>query len=268
VRDWWTFESPFGPSTYVITGDQGGDWFFDTDNQDTAFFNAQTDISRLGPVRKSDLAGSQGGDRVDFFHWPPTENETWDTQWDYQPVTITTVEVTNTTATYEATNATGLVYRYVYDSEVEWFAIIESFAPDGTVGFTFEHSDHGSNYTGEVYRWTLEDLYEFEGTGPMQAGVDNVAVPAGMTDLWLSAHIDCPSNSGYTLAIGPVDASAATDTWEAASQCVNSYDFEDVIVEPPVAGTWLVAREWSGGPEQMFGRLHLLGRTLETIPIG
>ena len=61
----------------------------DTAAPDRAFQDAREDVSRLGPQRKSDLAGSQGDDRVQFFQWPLVDGKSWSTRWDHQPVTIT-----------------------------------------------------------------------------------------------------------------------------------------------------------------------------------
>src|SRR5437868_1566344 len=63
VGDWWNFTSPTGALSYVVSGESATEYTFDTDSSSLAFFNAQSDVSTLGPIRKADLAGSQGDGR-------------------------------------------------------------------------------------------------------------------------------------------------------------------------------------------------------------
>ena len=131
LGDWWTYDTPFGESTYVVTADQGSDWFLDTTNPETAFLDARTDVSRLGPQRKSDLAGSQGAERVEFFRWPLSDGASWMTTWDGEDVTVTASAGPDGSFDFLAENATAPMYRYTYLPATGWFGELRHLGADG-----------------------------------------------------------------------------------------------------------------------------------------
>ena len=270
VRDFWTYDTPFGEATYVVTEDAGQDWILDITNQDTAWYDAQTDVSRLGPVRKSDLAGSQGSDRVEFFHWPVTMNDTWQTTWDGLALTIQVLEVDEDSALFSAVNATGgLVYAYEYDEEFRWFETLTSYDAAGAEAFSLSISEHGHNFTGDVYRWTFETLVDYAALGPGNLDVQQVTVGDAVTDLWLRLAVQCDENGGYSYALYPAGSTAVEDGYEAGDQCTPpGHIQEGPVVEAPAPGQWASVVLSGGGPTPVDAEVLLLARTLETIAVG
>jgi hypothetical protein len=204
VGDAWTYKVGSDKATYVVTGETGGDWTMETDSPERAFQNLRDDVSRLGPQRKSDLAGSQGTDRVEFFQWPLTEGKTWGTQWDHHPVTITAHLVAGA-AHLEARAANGtLVYRYTYDAATRWFHELHHYAADGSelIGFTLEAAVH--NWTGAIARWDLKTVTD--GHGDLSQGFAGSAtydVPLTATDVWLDVALTCATGTA-TIGTAPL----------------------------------------------------------------
>lgn len=202
VGDWWSYLVDVGPgeegapTTYVITADKGSDWWMDTDSPDRAFQDARDDISRLGPQRKSDLAGSQGSDRVEFFHWPLTADDTWTTRWDHQDLDIRvhSIDVAAGTARLMAHNATQMVYDYTYDADVGWFQSLSRFGPDATVAVSFNLHKSGHNWTGEFATWDLDFVIGLAGPlGEPPPPTQVYEVPLTATDVWVHASLHCTS---------------------------------------------------------------------------
>jgi len=166
VGDWWSYGVSLGgdgggaPTVYVVSEDLGSDWRVDTDSDERAFQDARDDISRLGPQRKSDLAGSQGSDRVEYFRFPIEANATWTTRWDRQDVTIRVESVDGRGATLAAHNATHRMYTYRYDAAAGWFQRLDRHGPDGAVAFSLLLLDHGTSWKGTAVRWTLVELLD------------------------------------------------------------------------------------------------------------
>lgn len=278
VGDWWTYGIEVGPeeeglTTYVVTKDTGSDWWMDTDSPERAFQDARNDISRLGPQRKSDLAGSQDDDRVAFFRWPLAADDTWTTRWDRQDVTITVAAVDERGADLTASNATHLVYSYRYDADAGWFQRLDRHGPDGDVVFTLLLQDHGSAWQGTAVRWTLDVLLEEEGPPMMpNLGVNaqpGVTVPAGATDLWLAYTIPCQGQGGgYSIDLRPEDPMSGDTPYQASGQCSGDVSFAGVAVAAPQADDWLLAMSFGSSPTPTGLSYELLARTLVEVPVG
>lgn len=94
VRDAWTVTtgSPGGESasnTFVVTASSGTTYTLASTGVEPAVYDALFDISFIGPMRASDLAGSQAGAAVKFFDFPLTNGKTWSTTWDGLEVRVT-----------------------------------------------------------------------------------------------------------------------------------------------------------------------------------
>ena len=242
--DAWTFAAANGTLvSYVVTEDKGTDWWMDTDSAERAFADARDDVSRLGPQRKSDLAGSQGSDRVAFFQWPLTDGKTWSTPWDHRPVTVTASVKDNRTAHLVAKNANGtIVYDYVYDAAAHWFSRLTHYGDDGQeqIAFTLDHASH--NWTGKVVRYGIKELYQGVAGG---GGSDTkqVQTDASASDIWMALHMRCGQAGYLTVSVTPMPPDQSGGGYEATGPCgviQPSLDFEGPL-PGTLGGTWNIA---------------------------
>ncbi len=265
VGDWWNFTSISGGSSFshVVSGDLGADWFMDTDNPTSAFRNAQDDTSYLGPVRKSDLAGSQGADRVEYLKWPLADNKTWTTRWDQQEVRLTAHLVTNDGTRVlavprfyvEARYMNGTMYAaYTYDPEVRWFSAVAFYDGRGEPQFGFQLANYGRNYPGNVVRWRLQTVVDLE--GPLSAAgvqAQNFSVPADATDVWVEFRLQCtigPAGVGVAPApfFVPDETRGAGGGPNACPQDISGAVSAGAPVPPPTGGNEIWGWAINGSP--------------------
>lgn len=265
VGDWWRWESDqLGEYHYVVTSEQGQDWIVGTDSQQTAFFHARTEVSFLGEIRKSDLAGSQNDTRVQYFDWPLVEDKTWSTTWDGVERTITVTDVSDGMATLQAHEGDRLAVSYVYDSQTGWFGEITFHGPDGSPAFTTTAVASGSDFTGEVVRWRLDAQVLGGGSLQPAASPDEATfeVPENATDIWLDLRIDCPSG-GFSFGFGPEDG----EGWGLAAPCPTNVTVTGAVIEDPAPGQWDGGMIAASPIEPGSYSFEILVRTLETVPI-
>lgn len=216
VGDYWTWTRPDGTTyTYAIAQDAGGDWLMGTDSEAVAFFDARTDISTLGAVRKSDLAGSQGSTRVEFFRFPLVANATWSTSWDAEPKDVRVTDVAQGIARLEARRADGSLYAaYSYDNATSYFGELDFFNANGTAQFGSKVTAHGRGYTGPLVSWQLNTVARLGGDlANAPVGTISFDVPVTATDVWVNLALAC--TTGFAnLGVAPapfVGAVAGTD---------------------------------------------------------
>lgn len=239
VGDHWTLASPQGGTfAHVVSGESGGDWTMDTDNPDIAFFDAQGDISFLGKVRKSDLAGSQGADRVEFLRFPLQANMSWSTTWDGNPTMIHVGKVADGKADLMAMRADGTTYAtYAYDADAGYFSRFTFFAPDGaTVGFEWSLQSSGAGFTGDLVRWSLTELFSTHGAIPT-GSASNFQVEPGFTDIYVSAALSCTAG-GVTVAVGPFTGPAEDRGYSAMGPCPIEANDAYPVAAPTAAEQW------------------------------
>jgi len=239
VGDHWTLTSDQGGTfNHVVSGESGGDWIMDTDNPDIAFFDAQGDISFLGKVRKTDLAGSQGTDRVEFLRFPLQSNMSWSTTWDGDPTMIHVSKVADDKADLLAMRADGTTYAtYVYDAEAGYFSRFTFFAPDGTtVGFEWSLQSSGSGFSGQLVRWSLTDLFSTHGAIPTGTARDFQVAP-GFTDIYVSAELSCTAGS-VTIAVGTFTGPAEDRGYSAIGPCPLQDSSAYPVAAPAAAEEW------------------------------
>jgi hypothetical protein len=263
VGDAWTYDVNGEPATYVVTSETALDWIVETDSGERAFADAREDVSRLGPQRKADLAGSQGEDRVEFFRWPLEAGKTWRTRWDQQELTIRVLGVTPASGELEALDPGGSrLYHYQYDGEAGWFSELTHFAPDGAVLVALKLTKVQHNWTGTVVRWALDEIAASSGSDGAFVG-GPFEVPAGTTDLWADYHFTCTGAAGWSVIVEPLNAGlAAQQGSNQGGQCTQ-VDATDVFQAQPEPGTWV----WSvsvGGETAEFEYTFLL-RTRDDI---
>lgn len=241
VGDYWTLESPqqdSGPFTHVVSGESGDDWLMDTDSPVIAYFDARFDISLLGKVRKSDLAGSQGSTRVEFLKFPLSTGLNWTTTWDGETMRVHAVDVKDGKALLQATRANGTLYAdYTYDSKVGYFSQFRFYLPDGvSPQFEWTLRQSGSGFAAPLMRWTLETL--FSTTGPIPSGsLGSFFVEPVYTDIWIDSRLDCLTGA-VALAVGPFTGPAEDRGYSATGPCPIQAQDAYAIASPAQAEQW------------------------------
>lgn len=193
VGDAWSITTHGGEGSamyalVVVDAGSSGYTIAATDEEITVL-DAIHDISYLGRIRTSDLAGSQQDAPVRFFDFPLTDGKTWTTTWDGFEVklTATLADAIPTpdgpkpgfriVGTHE--DATYVTYDYVPD--VGWWTGI-SF--EAGYGFTVNRVIH--NATGTYPVATAELLFEATSEAPFgMHGTGSFTVAEGQTSLLL-----------------------------------------------------------------------------------
>lgn len=253
VGDFWTYETSFGTTwNLVVTANGSSDYTVDTDDPNLAFFHDQNEVSYLGDVRKSDLAGSQGNDRVRYYAFPLEDGKTWTTPWDGVAMTITATRVSDQVYTFEAFWEDLLIYTYRYDAADRSLSDFRGYDGNGTETFTLDLVDSGTGFTGEFVRVDASIVAEEAGTGPT-ATVETLSIPAvDDGDLYLNFQVQCPSvvesvGAPFAFAIGPAEnipgavgagVEESDDGYNFASPCPLQASFSGVIGQEPNSGTW------------------------------
>jgi hypothetical protein len=271
VGDYWTLQSPQGGTfTHAVSGESASDWTMDTDNPDTAFFDAQGDISFLGQVRKSDLAGSQGATRVEFLRFPLQSGMSWSTTWDGAPTMIHVGEVADGRAELMAMRADGTTYaEYTYSDQARYFSRFAFYDPAGAaIGFEWTLQSSGSSFGGQLVRWSLDELFMVTGSIPTTGAAQTTfTVEPGYTDLWVVGNIDCTAGA-LVVAFGPPDGPAQDRGYSAMGQCPLTDQSAYPLPPPAEAEQWGFVL--TAPPTVTTGTLdlHLYGRTLTQFAVG
>ncbi|MHB1260595.1 MAG: hypothetical protein ACYC2H_02640 [Thermoplasmatota archaeon] len=269
IGDSWTLTSDQGGTfSHVVSGDSGADWTMDTDNPDIAFFDAQGDISFLGKVRKSDLAGSQGTTRVEFLRFPLQANLSWSTTWDGNPTMIHVAKVADGKADLMAMRADGTTYAtYTYDSKAGYFSRFTFFAPDGTtVGFEWSLQSSGSTFSGNLVRWALETVYETHGPFP-GTGAQGFSVEPGITDVHIQLAVSC-TQGAFSLHVGEPAGYAEERGFSATGPCPASLNETAALVGPTETEQWGIAFTAVPQATQATLDLTVLKRTMTSFAVG
>lgn len=269
VGDYWTYDFNGAPTTYVVQGETATDWIVGTDSDERAWADARDDVSRLGPQRKSDLAGSQGDERVEFFRWPLTTNERWTTRWDHQDVSIWVDVAYPGGATLQAETSGGIVYKYTYDAKTGWFGELHHYGPGGAPELvTLRLTTSGHHWKGSVIHYDSKVLYTMSGTS---AGGDakTLQPDASATDLWLTYNFTCGGgDGGLTISLLPADPGSATNAQgvghTVSGQCVQQV--WDQAVPGPVSRQWSL--DYAAGAQTVSYNLEVLQRTRTATPVG
>lgn len=267
VGDHWTYATT-GAGTYdlVVTEDLGNAWRIEATGEQVSFFDARTDVSTMGPQRKSDLAGSQNGTTVEFFRWPLTVGATWSTTWDGVEREITVVSIDGGVAELEAREGDVVRVSYSYDARAGWFGHFTFHNDDGSVSFGSTLQSSGEGFTGEVLRWTLEEVAQEAGTlgnQPTAWGGDFVLDEG--EEVWLAFHVQCPSPAGLvSFGVGPTGDFEGGTGWTEV--CPVHIAFEGVAdTEPGEKSYGMIA----GSPaEEGAYRVTILKRSVERVAVG
>ena len=250
VGDWWNFTGPFGGFDYVVSAADGDDYTIDTAARSVAWFDARSDISTMGAIRKSDLAGSQGQARVQFFDWPLKDNKTWTMTLDEGQgggeLTVTAKRTGAQTFAMTARHANGTAYvSYTYSNVTKWFTEIDFKDGQGDSGFKVALASRGKGFSKELVRWTYTTVVEDAGDlATVPPGTSIYGVPGTATDVYADIELHCTSGfAGAGTAPAPfVGSLAGTDNrgaGEPGAPCPLDVSFHGVAgeVRPPSGGT-------------------------------
>lgn len=202
LGDYWTYKDSIG-NTYslVVAEDAGGDWMLLSNDRTIALFDLRFDISFVGKVRKGDLAGDQGGSRIQFFDFPLHHGKDWTTQWDGQNRHVVAEGMADGSyhiIAHVAGNEVGDQYAsYHYDPAVGFFGQLTFYDGQGGVAYEATLQDHGEGFQGTAVRYTEErELASTHVFGPgTPQGTFGVGDEAG--ELSVSAFVHCGTSPGY-----------------------------------------------------------------------
>jgi hypothetical protein len=245
VGQYWRFRSSsgFADDARVVTADAGATYVVDTSSPQSAYFDALSDISTLGPIRKADLAGSQHGSFVEMYRWPLTANTTWTTPWDGVTRTVSVVGPQTALVAGKsypgmllaASGGDGTRVSYNFVPAVGWFSFIE-FAGQQT--FRLDLAEFGPLYNGTIARAKIQELYHDEANGALKPQ-GSFTVPGSQTflDALLSARGD---QAGYAFSFTTPDnqVKGPFGVGPCGQNCTLAWN---QTFTPATPGTWNVA---------------------------
>ncbi len=259
VGDFWNYTGPFGAFDYVVSADAGDDYTVDTDAGGVAWFNTRSDISTMGAIRKSDLAGSQGQTRVQFFDWPLRDNKTWSMTLDEGQgggtLKVTAKQTGPEAFAMTARRDNGTAYlSYTYDNKTRWFKELDFKDGQGASAFKVTLQRSGKAFAGDLVRWTYDTILKASGDLAQQTpGTSIYGVPATATDVYVDLEVRCAS--GFAgVGTGPfpfVGSLVGTDDRGAGNpgtQCPVEESFHGVAgayhAPVPAAGDTVRGENW------------------------
>lgn len=281
LGDHWTWTSPQlgAPYTSVIAADQGADWLMATNDPTLAFFDARFDIASLGAVRKSDLAGSQGSTRVEFFKFPLTKDLNWTTTWDQQPLRMQVLDVKDGVAQIEARRDDDTLYAaYTYKASHGYFGQIAYYDANGTtVQFEATVTAAGKGFTGDLVRWTFTTPFAFDGPLTQTNFAQNFPVPLDATDVYIDFVLACTTGSfsGGVAPLPVVGSLAGLDNRGYGAEggpCPQTDAFSGSIGSPRELAPGAGPEQWgfsafADPTSQGHLVLNIFVRTLETFQV-
>lgn len=242
VGDAWSITSHgFGAqesSFLVVTAATSDAYTLSTTSEQEAGYDAMFDISYIGQLRASDLAGSQQGTPILYYSWPLAEGKTWTTTWDGLAVTLTaTAKPAGGFTIVGVADGTDYV-NYDYDPELKWWSYL-NFVRD-EYGITIGRLETG--WTGEVASALAKEVYASSTTAPVASAnsgaftIDEgqsfaMVTLAGGGAQWARAfHLIDPSGAPYS--------TTTINDFEADGAGMYVYHQEQI---PAIPGEWQIA---------------------------
>ena len=141
--------------TIVVTKAEGEHYTLESTDERMMTYDAMYDVSYLGRIRMSDLAGAQQDKPVQFFSFPLENGKTWKATWDGLEVALT---ATQTPRGYDIVGVVGeeTYVAYDYVPELRWWSKLQ-FVQEG-YGITIDRVEAG--WTGTLASVTAKLLYE------------------------------------------------------------------------------------------------------------
>jgi hypothetical protein len=271
---WWTYTttSPDGAGDdmdLAVTAVSADAYTLDTSSRQTAGFEAEFDISFIGPIRVSDLAGRQGDDVVEYFRFPLEEGKNWTTPWDGVERTVRIVSVSERTVELAAEEDGVVMVEYSYSLDAGFFGRMVFFDAAGEATFGNQLKDFGGNYSEPLVRATVEELWN-EGDDTGSGGsMGPFGVAADTHELVIRYAADClnATNGHWGFMATPTGSQAPQqDGFEQHGLCSEPVAGEEVI-DAPVAGNWWAAVELFTVPtDEAIFSMQIVARTFQEVP--
>ena len=226
-------------ATFVVVAAEGSSYQLQSTSEQMATYDAMFDVSYLGRVRASDLAGHQQDQPVQFFSFPLSQGKTWTAQWDGLEVTLTagfapaipTPLGPQPGFVIQGTTPDGQPYvEYDYVPALRWWSHIH-FAE----GYGFKVAGVRENWTGQYATATARTLLTLATGGPPAGAftVDEGQTTVALTLMgWAEAH---------ARAVALVDPDHGERMGPAVSHSATPAGSFEVLTFPAKPGQWKLA---------------------------
>ena len=243
VGDAWTIDSSgAGESeraTLVVVAADSGSYQLRSTSEQMATFDAMFDVSYVGRIRASDLAGHQQDQPVKFFDFPMRDGSAWSATWDgievslragFQPA-IATPMGPQPGFVIQGTTPDGATYvEYDYVPALKWWTHIH-FAE----GYGFKVTGTAANWTGTYAVGTAKELLRLASGGP-PGGV--FTVDADQTFVTMTTIGFAEAHARALVLVDPENNEHGGAFHEASPAPSGVFD---VRTFPAKAGQWKVA---------------------------
>jgi hypothetical protein len=227
----------------VVTVASGESYNLATTSESMAAWDAMLDVSYVGRIRASDLAGFQRDQPVKYFDFPLEEGKSWTTTWDGLEITLTATkgargfDIVGTTAE----GAEYVTYDFVPD--LKWWSHIEFVE-----GYGFRVDRFTSEWRGELAQATANLVFEMSSTAPtLNPGSGAFTIAEGQSFAMVSL-----SGGGQTWARGfallqPDGTPYLTSTGNfESSEGAGGYFVSERL--PPTPGQWHITAPTAHDP--------------------
>lgn len=252
--DAWTADAKNGQNTtretFVVTAAAGDAYTLATDDPSLATYDALFDVSYVGKIRASDLAGAQGSTPVQFFSFPLADGKSWSTKWDGGTVNLTSAYAASIPTplgpqpgfliTGEMKGKTYVTYDYV--PALRWWSRI-----DFAAGYGLAVTGVAHNYTGQVATAKAKLLLTLAPVGPVTSTPGGTfTVDAGQSAVWLTVM-----GSGAPYARGLVITDPNGNVYPKSNPNYDMAPSGGAFLNeamPPTPGDWRVAAPTANDP--------------------
>lgn len=239
VGDSWRFTSTDGTTgTLVVVAASSSTYTLATDEPTLASYDAVFDVSYIGAIRATDLAGAQQGSPVKFFDFPLSNGKTWTAAWDGLEVELTATARADGGFDIAGTAAGAPYVAYDYTPSLKWWSHLDFD------GYGIKVSEHRSNWTGSYVVATAETLLEL-GTGGAPAGA--FAVAEGQTSVLLATAGASQAVLRARAIVDPAGQPFLGDG-DDVTFSPNPWTEWGVLTLPPTPGEWRIAMPTAQDP--------------------
>lgn len=174
VGDAWTIETMDEVperATVVVVSASASSYEMATTSETHAIYDALFDMSYIGRIRGSDLAGHQQDQPVQFFSFPLSDGKRWTATWDGQPIELYAGFASDIPTPLgpqpgfriQGTTADGQPYvQYDYVPAFRWWTHLMFSA-----GYGLKVTGTATNWTGNVQQATAKTLLTLAPAAPI-----------------------------------------------------------------------------------------------------